>query len=370
MLIAESPTKLNQFSVEAERHLLCVAEHDSGIWGVEASALLGENYWIAHWPQKAIPFLRRTPPRSEGRVLLASLLFNARDFEAAEAEAKACRETFEMRLRENPADLKARLKLADCLMILKEYPLAINVCGQGISSTMPEGAVKTLSDRRIDHYVTWLHALEKDPHANPKLRFTVLEEALALAPTERRLLFRLLVYADSKSKEGADARALLDRQLVSGSNLAFAHYVAGLFACINQSHAATESEREARRKEAEFHFQIAHQKMPADAAVSNNLAWIMANSNPPQLDQALELINATIKMMPSEAEFRHTRGVIMVKLERWREAIDDLEVALDHDRHPDRANIHAALANAYDKLGNNKYAEFHRNEAVKKLPNK
>jgi uncharacterized protein HemY len=67
--------------------------------------------------------------------------------------------------------------------------------------------------------------------------------------------------------------------------------------------------------------------------------------------------------MPNHPEFRHTRGNILFKMERWKEAIEDLEFALSGS-HSDQANIHAELAKAYEMLGSPALAAPHRVKAT------
>ena len=64
--------------------------------------------------------------------------------------------------------------------------------------------------------------------------------------------------------------------------------------------------------------------------------------------------------MPEEFRFRETRGQILVALGRWRDAVDDLEFALNG--MPDAAPVHMALATAYERLGESELARVHREQ--------
>src|SRR5947209_20421318 len=81
--------------------------------------------------------------------------------------------------------------------------------------------------------------------------------------------------------------------------------------------------------------------------VANNLAWVLANYQPVDLNQALALSDAVIAQDDRDAApaqddhdaaiaraarhltFRGTRGHILAKLGRHKEALPDLEASLD-----------------------------------------
>jgi uncharacterized protein HemY len=97
---------------------------------------------------------------------------------------------------------------------------------------------------------------------------------------------------------------------------------------------------------------------------------MLAMSNPPELERALTAVNGALERMPNRPEFRDTRGMILVKMERWQEAIADLEMALGSGHYSDLANIHTALADAYEKLGNPELEKLHRKKAEEASKNK
>ena len=92
--------------------------------------------------------------------------------------------------------------------------------------------------------------------------------------------------------------------------------------------------------------------------VANNLAWIYGNVDPVDLDKAIKLANQAVGYAPNNASLRETRAQILVKLKQWRQAAEDLEVALNG--LPDYYPIHDALAECYDHLDQAELATAHR----------
>jgi tetratricopeptide (TPR) repeat protein len=89
----------------------------------------------------------------------------------------------------------------------------------------------------------------------------------------------------------------------------------------------------------------------------NNLAQTLASMTPPDLLEAERCIGEALAINSAPAAYHETRGQIMVKLERWPEAVRDLETALQ--QIPADSQIHRGLAMAYEQLGDQDLAEFH-----------
>jgi tetratricopeptide (TPR) repeat protein len=101
---------------------------------------------------------------------------------------------------------------------------------------------------------------------------------------------------------------------------------------------------------------------PKDSQVANNLAWLLAQGEPADLEPALAYSNQAIELQPNDAEMRETRGQILLKLKRWDEATADLTIALNSLSN--NSGIHAALAECYAATGRTKLAQIHRDTAA------
>lgn len=104
-------------------------------------------------------------------------------------------------------------------------------------------------------------------------------------------------------------------------------------------------------------------KVDQDCAVAwNNIAWILSNIEPLQMEEALDAANRGLRI-DDLARIRETRGQILLKLQRWQEAMSDLEKALNGAPRI-RQSAHLGLAVAYEKLGDPQTATAHRMAAV------
>ena len=91
---------------------------------------------------------------------------------------------------------------------------------------------------------------------------------------------------------------------------------------------------------------------------------MLSTSEPTDLPRALELSNLAVGCSPADPSFRDTRGRILMKSGRWKEALADLEAALAGN--PDNADLHKALAEVYDQLRLPEMAAEHRRLAAGK----
>ena len=81
------------------------------------------------------------------------------------------------------------------------------------------------------------------------------------------------------------------------------------------------------------------------------------------MDQALKISNTAIKQTPAATpHFFETRGQILYRLERFQDAIPDLERALEVPALKPAA--HKALAECYAKIGEAELARLHAEAAV------
>jgi predicted Zn-dependent protease len=100
---------------------------------------------------------------------------------------------------------------------------------------------------------------------------------------------------------------------------------------------------------------------PENAAAWNNLACVLLQHPDPPLAEALAAASRAVEADNKDFRFRQTRGQILLRLERYQDAVTDLEFALNG--MPNVPTIHQSLAKAYDALGNHQLAAFHKRNA-------
>jgi len=105
----------------------------------------------------------------------------------------------------------------------------------------------------------------------------------------------------------------------------------------------------------------AAERNPQDAVAWNNYACSLMAVPGGDMDEALAAVEKALAIAPEAAQFRETRGQVLVRLERWAPAVEDLELAINS--MPDSKAIHRSLAAAYTALGQQDLAAVHEQSA-------
>ena len=295
-------------------------------------------------PADGVPYLTRASEIDrkiyyELGMLLSSL---GRSTQAKEAMRLASTH-YSKRLREAPHDKDARRRLASIRMNLDDFNGAIQL--------LQEGAVLHPKDDfhlAIAHAcVTQFDRLQNAKSTHPSLQLELLRIALANNPDSTDALGRLAAVGETTAESKKATTELLETLVASGYANAFGHFALGC--------KAWEAEEQ---ESALFHFERAFKLDENLGPVGNNLAWILTTKDEPEPERALNLIESVLKRWPDNPAYRETRGQIFAQLERWNDALDDLEYALP--RLKSNAETHQALASTYAGLGQDKLAEKHR----------
>jgi predicted Zn-dependent protease len=180
------------------------------------------------------------------------------------------------------------------------------------------------------------------------LRTALLELALELDASDEATLERFASLVND-DRVGQKVRMFLETR--SAELPANVHAALGVAACARGDFVG-----------ARPHFAKVIDAHPDVPEAYNNLAWVLINAEPIDAEQALVLATRAVELSPDSAAFRETRGQVLVKLERWQEAVVDLERALNG--LPSEAGIHDSLAKAYEALGKLEQAQQHRGLAL------
>lgn len=266
----------------------------------------------------------------------------------ATREFGRAREYFQNRMTQNPEDIDARLGLAEAWVLLGNLTKAESILEQGVTGQ---------NAQRCREALAAIYVLQFDSQSNEKepdeaARLTLLEKALRLAPNHLEALLRLTKYLQATGIAGQKARNAMQEALANGEAPAVLHLILGTMAA-----------QQGMLDLAKMHMEQATRLEPQSPVVLNNLAWVLAQQKPPQLNEALVLVNQAVDRMPNNPEIRETRGQILARMERWSEAIVDLELALQSLKG--NAQLHQTVAEAYQHLGNVEMAQRHKELAEK-----
>ncbi|MEK6237648.1 MAG: tetratricopeptide repeat protein, partial [Planctomycetales bacterium] len=200
-------------------------------------------------------------------------------------------------------------------------------------------------------YHSWSMKIRREDPNNLTDRVDKLLKSFEEDPNYEPTLQDLVILSKGRGPQADLARETLSDKLTQPNAPAAAHLIVGTDAWLSgNSEAAKE------------HLKIAFESDRTLIRAANNLAWLLMESDPPELERALQLCQAAVEQQPGNHYFRDTRGQIYAKLGRYDDARRDLEFALE--KLSDSRQLHETLAEVYGKLKMTGMAEAHRRRAI------
>ena len=171
-------------------------------------------------------------------------------------------------------------------------------------------------------------------------RLHFIQQGLTNAPENVELQLLLEQEANATNNAGQIAKKIRD-QYVAGAK----GKVAASWQYVLWADARLHGDMTNARK----HLKTAHELLPEDPTINNDLAMDLASGSREDLERGLEIIQSVIDKYPYEPVFRDTRGQILVRLGRNQEALADLEFAAT--RLADSKDTKLVLSKVYAALG-------------------
>lgn len=295
--------------------------------------MLVRLYTALREPQKAEPHIREAIKiHPEFRLYEIEILASKGQNDAAMRSAEAARDYYERRIKEAPEDDNSRIKLAQVYLHLKQWQKAVEILGEGLQLTN-----NPLYRQLIGSvYVLWLKNTRSQSQADQALQLALINSALKFDAANPDMLQILMDLSKGTGKEAERAKDLITL-LSNGVMPATLHMVLG-----------NDAWRTGDYSRARIHLDQAFKLDPTLTDVGNNLAWSYANQEPKDLERALALANSVVAAKPALPQYRDTRGQILAQMNRWLDALYELELALPGMATDEK--LHRTLATVYQKL--------------------
>jgi len=296
--------------------------------------------------EEAEPYLQRAVEKYPGLLLEWARLHGVRDDDPRGVSiAKEALQRYADALRRDPQSEELRILMADAEFMLRRYEAAVATLQAGITT----GRETRLQRSAAKVLVGWFDALKDQPEeASRTAAVKILKRALEFDPWNSAAVQRLEV-SRARWKGGPNPAAeVIDELLATGEPPAIVLATLGAGA-----KAAGELDR------ARGLLERAYALEPDMQDAADNLAWVLAHEEKPDLDRALEIVSTLIKDADGiSPPLLATRGEIYAKLANWQAARRDLEGALPtlHSR----PGFHSLLAEVYDQLQEPSLAKYHR----------
>ena len=182
---------------------------------------------------------------------------------------------------------------------------------------------------------------------NPQQAMQLLEEALRTGSVSIPVLERLAYLSSSGTELAETAETALSKLLTAGVGNADIYNLIGTRA-LELNDAAR-----ARR-----YLERAYSLTRSNPMVLNNLAIALVRDNKDNAERALEIANSALEILKDHRDVLSTRAEVLIALERWDEALRDLEVSLS--KGANSLTFRLLLSQVYEALGEATLAEENR----------
>lgn len=326
------------------RHHLESSRDDS----LETKQAWAAYYLAVDQTEKALDYLRAIS-KLHPRYLLT--IANIHERSGREKQKNQALEQAEIAFRDfvdrDPLDSTNRISLANVLVQMKKFDQAEQLLAQGLR-LQPDPIIKRAT---ADFYVLGYDmAVQQGRDFSKRLAF--LQRALALDANHVAVYIRLvsLYQKESTAEESQKIKQALMESVAGDKPSAMAHFALSNVLWMEGNHS-----------ESEWHIEQAYKLQFNFAIVINNLAWMLAHKEEPDLDRALELAEMAVKQSPSDSRFQGTYGTVLLLQKKYEDAITPLQKAIPNN--PAAKSIHEKLAKCYQVLGKLELAEIHLKKA-------
>jgi tetratricopeptide (TPR) repeat protein len=316
----------------------------------QAHQRLAELYLEKNDFKQALRHLEEAAPaRPKLYLPLAKIYLRNQDDARLQRTLRQAREYFRSRVAVDPKDRTARVSWAEACRLDGDLVEAERILQEGLDL----GDDATLRQALAETYLASVQRRGIGETHNLSQLIDLLTKALQIAPDHPEVVDRLAMFLRYSGASGELMQGRLRDLLASGQAPTTIHLLLG-------SSAVAEGQWTVARGHLEQAYRL-DSRLPA---LLNQLAWALACGEPPELERALRLIDNAIELSPDEPELLATRGKVLARLERWQEALTDLEAALTNGS--EQGELHATLAEVYSALGDAEMAKRHQALAARR----
>ena len=313
-------------------------ERESG----EVDFLLATCYWATSSYEESLQALSEAARRNPAYYHnLFRACQQAKLIPAASTAAKLAADYLKPIVVENPLDREARQKYVECQVWLDEFKIAEATLRQGIEVD-PDGAWHKVLAKA---YLAQFRQTRSEGLGLADL-LSFLEKAIAADSESAEALKELTNFGLNDGSEKIDS--ILENVLTSGRHTAVVHFILG-------------SRQFQRGESGLLHMKQAYQLDNNLVFAANNLAYQETLNEEGDFEAGLNLISEVLKKFPDNHAFHETRGQLLTRLERFAEALGELEFALA--KFPNDQRLHESLSLCYQKLGQSSLARRHSEKA-------
>lgn len=252
---------------------------------------------------------------------------------------------------ENEAD---RISVANACFLMGDTDRAIEVLEESIQNG--KGGLAVRRELSELYRLNYRRTQKKNEDGTFSADFALLEKVLDMDPANPNIASEIAQMLPLNLHPSEKLLAALQTQIDQGITTAGTHLLIAEAYYDKGNLAAAQKQ-----------WKIAIDKDPNNAMALNNYAYCIANSDAPDYEQALEILDRAIKIAPRNAHILDTIGGVLIQMQRYKEAINKLEAAIALEQ--DFISPRKKLIEAYRQAGMEDMAS-HQQRALSEIESK
>ena len=342
-------TQKQPYPVEVKRLLKWHLDAGGQPESPEVSFALAQYLISVHQYSRAIEAMEvAAAVKPELNLILARLHNEVGDAEGEQAALSVAQSEFERQLEADSETHQARIALAQIYLRQRKPELAEQQLRAGVKL-----APKVFRRQLSNFFMQKFHSLPATVNVETKIDSLVnvwqndwqnvaaFQEAIRLYRQQDTQGQQLVVEA-------------LQQAAIEQPSAAMPHFALGIIYRL-----------ENQLDESKAAIQVAHQRLDPDqpgfTAVANNLAWLLAHDQEPDLEQAFKLADMAVRKNPNQGGLRDTLATVLMKQGQYKQALAQFQMALPTIR--DKSPVHSKMAEIYELLDQPQLAALHRNRS-------
>ena len=205
-----------------------------------------------------------------------------------------------------------------------------------------------LSRSALANFYLVLHSEARKDDAGFETEFQLIQKSIDTYLYHPEAYERLVSVYQYHAEGRKQILELLEQKLTSGEKSAMVHFAMSNILWL-----------ENQPEDARWHVEQAYKLDPRFSAIANNLAWFLAHEENPDLERAYALAHEIVSSDPQNPRYNDTLATILMKQQRWDEAVTHFQTALPGMKNKEKHNVHKKLAEAYKNLDKPNLARLH-----------
>jgi len=280
---------------------------------------------------------------------IANIMIARKDGKNAQQALILARDSFRRKLSEDPLSIPLRIRLIEALVRLQQFDEAEQTIQVG-AGFHPDSMEMKQAKGALER--ARLLSMQESKRSDNELLEQILL-VMSYPDQEDFAVDRMVyLYGDMRPENQDKIRTLLEQKSKANPASPLIQLSLSIVAIIDQ-----------RIDDAQKLLERTLELDPTIHLAKNNLAWLLAERDPTQLERAIKLSEEAVAALPNMPSYRDTLGTLLLMNGDTNRAITELESALPGMPQEERGKLCSKLAKAYEALGNKSLAKSYQAQA-------